>query len=253
MKQLLTLVRVSLLEFMREKIVWICLFIAVALIALSFLLGALSFQEKQRILAHFGWLAIQLSSLGISLFLGSYWLHNEMDRQTCLLILARPIARDQFLLGKFLGVISLSFIIQFSLAFALLALLQFDYNPIYFAQIFMGTFFESTIICALCFLAATFLQPVIALLFGVAFFLVGHWTQEVEFFGRKIKNAFFMSMGQTFQWLSPNLYQMNWRSVYFLENGVSSKQLVWVGFHSLGWILFALCLAIFIFRRKDLV
>ena len=95
MKQLYTLVRVSLLEFMREKIVWICMFIAVALIALSFLLGALSFQEKQRILAHFGWLAIQLSSLGISLFLGSYWLHNEMDRQTCLLILARPIARDQ--------------------------------------------------------------------------------------------------------------------------------------------------------------
>ena len=95
------------------------MFIAVALIALSFLLGALSFQEKQRILAHFGWLAIQLSSLGISLFLGSYWLHNEMDRQTCLLILARPIARDQFLLGKFLGVICLSFIIQFSLAFGM--------------------------------------------------------------------------------------------------------------------------------------
>lgn len=253
MRTLLVLARVSLLEFMREKIVWICMFIAVALISLSFLLGALSFNEKQRILAHFGWLAIQLSSLGISLFLGSYWLHNEMDRQTCLLILARPVARDQFLLGKFLGVVSLSFLVQISLAFALWALLQFDYSLLHFMQIFLGTFLESTIICALCFFAATFLQPVIALLLGLAFFLIGHWTQEVEFFGRKVKNLFFMSLGQTFQWLSPNLYQMNWRSIHFIENGVPMGQMAWVVFHALGWILLSLCLAIYIFRRKDLV
>ena len=62
MKPILALVRISAIEFLKEKIVWICVFSAACLIGLSLILGALSFQEQQRIVAHFGWLA-KLSGL----------------------------------------------------------------------------------------------------------------------------------------------------------------------------------------------
>jgi Cu-processing system permease protein len=253
MTPVLALVKISVIEFLKEKIVWICIFSAACLIGLSLILGSLSFQEQQRIVAHFGWLAIHLSGLAISIFVGSNWLQKEMDQQTCLLVLARPVSRGQFVLGKFLGLWFLLFVVQFLLAIAVWGLVGVQFAFTKNLQVFFGTFAEATLILAICFCSASFLRPALAMLLGVGVFLIGHWMQEIEFFGRKIKEPAYIITAEIVHWISPNLFQMNWRSVYFLENGVSTAQLIWVSFHSMAWILFCLFLATFVFRRKDLV
>ena len=253
LKTLKTLVKLSLLEFVREKVVWIFIFVAVALYGLSLILGALSFSEKQRILSDFGWMTILVSNLGIVLFLGSSWLQKEMTHQTCLMVLARPVSREQFYLGKFLGIWSLSFILQALMALMLWALLHFEYSAAAFSQIFIGTFLEVSLILSLSFFAATFLRSSLAFLFGFGIFLIGHWMQEIEFFGRKAQNLFFVTLGGALKWVTPNLFQMNWRSIYFLENGVPFEQIIWVTFHAIAWILFLASAGNAIFRRRDLV
>ncbi|PIS11375.1 MAG: ABC transporter permease [Bdellovibrio sp. CG10_big_fil_rev_8_21_14_0_10_47_8] len=247
------LIRISFLEFLRDRIVWICFLVGVVLFGFSLILGSLSIQEQQRIMAHFGWMALQLSGLGIGLFLGANWVHKEMDHQTCLLVLARPVSRAQFFLGKYLSVLSLLFMIELILAVFLFGLLRFKMSPVFFLQVFVGTFLEVALIFSLTFFAATFLRPAMAFLWGVGFFLMGHWMQEVEFFGQKTGSAFYFSLGKGVSWFCPNLYQMNWRTVYFLEHGVSETQVLWVLFHSLGWLLLTAVAGILIFRRKDLV
>jgi len=253
MMALRALIRISFLEFIRDRFVWICFLVAMALFGFSMILGSLSFQEQQRILAHFGWLAIQLSGLGVGLFLGANWLHKEMDRQTCLLVLARPISRDQLYLGKYLGILTLIFLLQTVLTLSLFTLLDFKMSAAHFLQVFYGTFLEVALVFSLCFFSAIFLRPALAFLFGVGIFLMGHWMQEVEFFGQKVKSIFYITLGETVSWICPNLYQLNWRSIYFLENGVSSQQMMWVALHSFGWILFCVTAGIALFRRKDLV
>ena len=247
------LIRISFFEFIRDRMVWVCFFVAVALFGLSLILGSLSFQEQQRILAHFGWVAIQLSGLGIGLFLGANWLHKEMDRQTCLLVLARPISRSQLYLGKYLGILLLLILIQTLLAIALLFLLKFNLSPFYFFQVYVGTLIEVGLVFSLTFFAATFLSPALSFFFGVGIFLMGHWMQEIQFFGQKIKSGFYVSLAETVSWLCPNIFQMNWRSIYFLENGVPNEQMAWVLFHAFGWLMLSVSAGMLIFRRKDLV
>jgi ABC-type transport system involved in multi-copper enzyme maturation permease subunit len=253
MNSLRALIRISFLEFIRDRMVWICLFVAVVLFGFSLILGSLSFQEQQRILAHFGWMAIQVSGLGIGLFLGANWLHKEMDRQTCLLVLARPISRSQLYLGKYLGIFLLLFLIQTILAVSLFALLKFNLSLSHFIQVYFGTLMEISLIFSLTFFAATFTSPALAFFFGVGIFLMGHWMQEIEFFGQKVRSEFYVSLAQTVKWICPNLFQMNWRSIYFLENGISNEQIVWVFFHALGWVLLSISAGMLVFRRKDLV
>lgn len=247
------LIRISFFEFIRDRMVWVCVFVAVALFGLSMILGSLSFQEQQRILAHFGWMAIQLSGLGIGLFLGANWLHKEMDRQTCLLVLARPISRAQLYVGKYLGILLLLILVQTVLAIALGFLLNFNLPTNNYLQVYLGTLIEITLVFSLTFFVATFLQPALAFFFGVGIFLMGHWMQEVEFFGQKVKSIFYVGLAQAVSWICPNLFQMNWRSIYFLENGVPKDQVIWVLFHALGWILFSISAGVLVFRRKDLV
>lgn len=247
------LVRLSFLEFLRDRIVWLGLFVAALLFLFSMILGSLSFNEQQRILAHLGWSAIQLSTLVMSLILSANWLHKEMDRQTCLLVLARPVTRAQFLLGKYLPILFLTFLLQFVLAVCLWGLLGFTFTGINFAAVLYGTFLEVAMAFSVCFFLATFMRPTLSFFMGFSIFLIGHWIQEVEFFGRKYKIAVYEQLALWVKWFTPNLFQYNWRSVYFLENGVSGEQVLWGTVHATGWLLFLVLAAIFIFRRKDLV
>lgn len=100
-----SVVRLSLLEFLHEKIVWIFIFFCRCSLWIesdfgsAFVRGTAA--NHRRILV--GW-PFSLPGLVLFFSLGSGWLHKELDRQTCLLVLARPVSRTQFFLGKFLGI-----------------------------------------------------------------------------------------------------------------------------------------------------
>ncbi len=247
------LIRLSFLEFIRDRIVWMGVFVAVLLFMFSLILGSLSFNEQQRILAHLGWAAIQLSTLVMSLILSANWLHKEMDRQTCLLVLARPVTRAQFLLGKFLPIFFLTLALQVVLAIALWALLGFTFPAGNMLAVLYGTFLEVSMAFAVGFFLATFMRPTLSFFVGFAIFLMGHWVQEVEFFGRKFKIEAYENLAKLVKWFTPNLFQYNWRSIYFLENGVSNSHLAWATLHAVGWLSFLVLASILVFRRKDLV
>lgn len=247
------LLRLSFLEFSRDRIVWIGCFVALLLFGFTLILGALSFHEQQRILSHLGWATIEIATLGTSLILAASWLHKELDRQTCLLVLARPVSRGQFLVGKFLPILVLTFVLQFILAMCLWALLGFTYSGKYFLQVFFGTFLQVGMVFSVCFLSATVLRPTLAFFVGIGVYLIGNWVQEIEFFGKKYNIEFYENMAHFSKWAFPNLFQYNWRSVHFLENGVPTEQILWGTLHAFGWILFSVSVAILIFRRRDLV
>jgi Cu-processing system permease protein len=247
------LVRNSFREFLRERFVLVSLFVALFLFGFSQILGALSFDERIRILAHFGYLGIYLSGMGIAIFLGALTMHKEMEKQTCLLVLSRPVTRTQFLLSKFVAILALVTLIDFILLVFLKLLLGSAFAEDKMFLVWMGIWLEQTILLALALLGSVTLRASLAILMSIGVVLIGHWVEEVDFFARKVQDPLFLMVSKVAKTILPNLYQMNWRSVYFLEKGVSNDQIGWVLLHSAGWILFCLSLASFAFRRKDLV
>src|SRR5688572_46674 len=97
------LAKTSFRELVRERVFWLVAGLAIFLLCLSLLLGELSFDERERLLWDFGLAAAEIGALAMALFSGSYLIPREVERQTCLLILAKPVSRFQFLLGKWLG------------------------------------------------------------------------------------------------------------------------------------------------------
>lgn len=253
MSPMLVIAKNSFREYIRDRVVLICGFVALVLLALSILLGALSFAEQQRILAHLGLTAIHLSGLGIVCFIGAFALHKEMERQTCLLVLARPVSRVQFLIGKWLGVFALMIVMWAILSLILALLLKFSFPAVNYVVVIYGLLVELTLLLALSFFGSTFLRPIIALLFTFGVYLIGNWIEEFSYFGKKIQDSAYVLMSDILEKIAPNLYEMNWRSVYFLENGVPGSKVLWITVHGLGWTLLFLVLAVFVFRRKDIV
>lgn len=256
MYKVLALARTTLREMLREKVFMVVVLIAVGLLGLSFLLGALSLAEQRKILADFGFLAIQVALLGISLFTGSYMLAKEIEKQTCLLILSRPVTRAQFIFGKILGVLALNTILVISLAIVLMFLLGLFQQPQYllsFFEICLSLWFEGAVLLGLAICFSLVVRPVLALGAGFMFFLLGHWLGDLQFFAQKSQEESFVMIVKVLHWISPNFYRMNWKSAYFLENGIPAGNVLWMLGHATGWILLVVLLTTFLFRRKDIV
>lgn len=256
MAKVWALARTTLREMLREKIFLVVVLIAMALLTLSFLLGALSFAEQRKILADFGFLAIQVAALGISLFSGSYLLAKEIEKQTCLLILSRPVSREQFILGKILGVLSLNTLLLAALGIVLWVLLGLWKEPqvwLAFFEICLSLWFESAVILCLVICLSLIVRPVLALGAGFMVFLLGHWLGDLAFFAEKSKEELFIQAVKVFHWITPNLYRMNWKSAYFLENGIPAQNILWMLAHMTGWAILLILATNFFFRRKDIV
>ena len=240
-------------ELIREKFFLVIVFVAVFLIALSLLLGELSFDEAQKILADIGLTAVQISSMGLALFAGSYLLSREIEKQTCLLMLSRPISRTEFLLGKFGGIVLLISLLNLTLPWALLTLLNRWELAGNMAKIVLSIWLEALVVLALVFMFSVFLRPVLAVLVGVVIFLCGSWLEDMSFFAKRSHDAFFTVASDIAKWSLPNFYRFNWKNYFFLEKGIESKEVFQLLLHYIPWIAIFLILAIAIFRRKDIV
>lgn len=253
MRKLTSLFRVGFLEMYREKILWVGIASCVILFLASLLLGALSFDERNRILFHFGFLAIHLSGVFFAVAIGSQMVHREINRQTCLLVLSRPVGRGLFLISKGLVLLAAWFL-QASILFVLMSLLLQEYFDLSsFVTVFWGTFLEVSIVISVAFFFSVFSSPFVAGTLSFSVFLIGHGVQSVSHFAEKIKDDNLLLAVKVSEWLFPQLHLLNWRSVYFVQDPVSEQTLLWASLHSVGWILLIWCLAILIFRRRDLV
>ena len=194
--------------------------------------------------------------LGISLFSGAYLLAKEIEKQTCLLILSRPVTRDQFILGKIFGVLALNTLLMIFLGVLLWALLGLWNEPQLwgsFAEICLSLWFESAVILGLVIWLSLVVRPVLALSSGFVIFLLGHWLGDLAFFAEKSKEAVFIQAVKVLHWIVPNLYRLNWKSAYYLEKGLSGSDVLWMAAHMTGWFLIYILLTNFFFRRKDIV
>jgi len=80
-------------EFVRNKFLYIILGLAAGLIMLSIVLVQLTITQTSKVFIDEGLTVIEIFGLITTLFLGSYLLYNEIQKNTILLILSKNPSR----------------------------------------------------------------------------------------------------------------------------------------------------------------
>jgi Cu-processing system permease protein len=251
--KVLILGKTFLLELLREKLLFGAIIIAIVLSILSAILGSLSFAEKSRIIFHLSISATHLVTLGLVIFFGASSLHKEVEKQTCLLVLARPVTRTQFYIGKFLAISGLVLIVNLILGTLIFFITPESMNLFNLLVIFLGVYLEILVVLALSLFFSVFLSVPVALFAAVGTFLLGHWLPELAFFASKSESHVFKVIADIVHWTCPHLFKLNWRSFEYLTEGVSEQTIVWGLLHSLAWISLLITVGSRIWRQKDLV
>src|SRR5947199_3851815 len=90
-------------EAVRDRVLYNLVVFALLLIAGAIFLGELSAGQEAKIIVDLGLSAILLFGVFIAIFVGVGLVYKEIERRTLYAILAKPVSRAEFLLGKYLG------------------------------------------------------------------------------------------------------------------------------------------------------
>jgi len=90
-------------ESVRERVLYNLLFFAVVLTLSSLVLKQLSLRQDEKIVKDVGLAAMDFFGTLIAVFIGVGLVSKEIERRSLYPLLAKPLSRDEFFVGKFLG------------------------------------------------------------------------------------------------------------------------------------------------------
>ena len=90
-------------ETIRERVLYNLVFFAILMTLSGLLMGELSIREDERIIKNIGLAAMDVFGTLIAIFIGVGLVSKEIEKRSLYPLLAKPLSRGEFLVGKFCG------------------------------------------------------------------------------------------------------------------------------------------------------
>lgn len=251
-KKILIIAKNTLTETIRERILYATLAFAALTIAATLLAGSISLGQDMRVIQTFGLTALLVFLLVIAVFTGSQILHRESDRRTIYLTLSKPVTRETFYLGKFIGICSVILVCATVMGVIFIALLWTKGSAFPTAVLPAIGFMilEIWLVVALGMLFSGFTSPLMSVIYTFGFVLIGHSATTIQLISQKSDSVVKYLLQGVYYGL-PNLEKFNLRNdvVYSLSPDLA-QGLGIIGYF-VGYSLLLLVLGVVIFRRHE--
>jgi ABC-type transport system involved in multi-copper enzyme maturation permease subunit len=252
MKTLATIARTTFKETIRDKVLYSLLVFAVLAISASLLAGSVSLGQDIRVIQDFGLTAILVFLLVITIFIGTQTVYREVEQKTIYLTLSKPVGREVFYLGKFLGIaltVAVSGIIMGAL---LLGVLWFK-SHIFFTPVVWATVFivmEAWLLIAVGLLFSAFTSPLSSAVYTFGLALIGHSATTIWTIAQN-SSSFLKYVLQFVYYAFPNLEKFNLRNEVIYNFQPDAAQIVTIIIYFLAYTGALLLLGMSIFRRDE--
>jgi ABC-type transport system involved in multi-copper enzyme maturation permease subunit len=210
-------------EAIRNKILYIILLFAVLLIASSIFLSTLALDAAIPVIKNLGLSAINVFGLLVAMFIGVSLIPQEVESKTIYMIVSQGVARWQFVLGKFLGLlltvyamVALMSLLFFGVLLAMVG--PHDDTYLWMLKAIFMQLFEMLIIVSVAILFSSFSTPILSAMLTLIVYIIGNMTNdfwdfirlESEKVGAYAPNVLFYK----FIWsLCPHLDMLNLKKV----------------------------------------
>jgi ABC-type transport system involved in multi-copper enzyme maturation permease subunit len=207
-------------ESVRDKVLYNLVLFAVLLIAASFLLGQLTAGQDAKIIKDLGLAATSLFGLFIAVFIGIGLVWKEVERRSIYSLLAKPIPRSTFVLGKYLGLVLTLAVNIAVMAAALYAVLAYMHwatpeqirrtweapatDPALLAAIAL-IFVQLALVTAIALFFSTFSSPLLSAVFTFSLYIVGHFGADLKHFENVVESRPVAYLARAVYYLLPNL------------------------------------------------
>lgn len=200
------------LEVVRDRILYVVGVFAIVMVMAITLLPQVAAGTEDKLILDTGLAAINLLSLFVVVFIGTGLINKEIEKKTVLVLIAKPVSRLEFILGKHLGLSLVMAVLIGSLTAVMLSLLAlsgvpFQLNLMLLAVLFM--FLEMVLLIAAAMLFGTITSTVLATLMTLAIFAVGHETRNILELDKIAESESFRRIAEGLFLVLPDLERLN--------------------------------------------
>ncbi len=242
-------------EAIRDRILYLLLFFAVAGLAFSRFLALITVGDRLRIITDVGLASISIFGILMAILMGTGLVYKEIDKRTVYTLLSTPIHRYQFLLGKFLGLAMTLLVMVFlmSIIFFIIVGLHGGATGIPMLTALAFIFLELILITAAAMMFSCFSTPILSSLYSLAFYMIGHLSWGLKIFLEKMESGFDKAVVHILYLVLPDLENFNFRTEVVHDLQIPSEIFLPALGYGLLYTAFLLLLAVAIFRRRDFI
>ena len=185
MSRVLIVARNTFREAVRDRVLYNLVFFALLMIASAVVVGQISMDIETVVMISLGLSAISLIGLLIAVFTGVGLVSKEIDKRTLHAVLAKPLRRWEFLIGKFAGLAATLGVNTLAMAAGLfLALWMVKHSLVHGdAVVLVAVYFillKLMLVVALAMLFSCFTSPLLAILFTGGLYVAGLFVSELR-------------------------------------------------------------------------
>jgi len=201
-------------EAVRDRVLYNLVFFALLMIGAAILVGQISIGIERLVIINLGLSAISIFGLVMAIFIGVGLVSKEIEKRTLYSLLARPVRRWEFLVGKYAGLV---LTLAVNTAFMTLGLglaLYYVGRPYVAADalILVAVYFillELALVTALALFFSCFSSPMLSTLFTLGIYITGLFASDIREFGELMKNPGLKIAMRVLYYIVPNFHNFN--------------------------------------------
>ena len=240
-------------ESLRDKILYNLVLFAGLLIGLSVLLADLSITEHHKVIVDMGLAAINLIGIIIAIFVGISLVNKEIERRTIYTIMARPISRAYFIMGKYIG-LALTLFVNMAIMLVVFILTLWLYHVPIQPSIFQAValiFVEILIVTAIALFFSSFSSATLSAIFTLGLYVIGHLTADLQAVVAKSDSGLIKSLVGLLYYVCPNLEMLNIKGQAAVGIVAAPEYVMMASLYGVMYAGFLLTGACLIFQQRD--
>ena len=201
-------------EAVRDRVLYNLVFFALLMMGAAILVGQISIDIEETVIISLGLTAISVIGLFIAIFIGVGLVSKEMDKRTLYALLAKPVKRWEFLLGKFAGLVMTLGVNTAAMTVGLYLALWTVKHGLTTSdfQILVAVYLiwlKLALIVALAMLFSSFTTPFLAILFSAGIYVAGVYADELRTMKAIDLSETTMKMFRGISYVLPNFENFN--------------------------------------------
>ncbi|MCJ8283059.1 MAG: ABC transporter permease [Rivularia sp. ALOHA_DT_140] len=246
----------SFREVVRDRILYIIVFYAIILAIAVNLLPQLAAATEDKMFLDLGLAVMSTLSLIIAVFVGTGLISKEIEKRTILMLIAKPISRNEFIIGKFLGLSTVLGLLVTAMNIIYLIFLQLNSIAYSITSIVVNAIFlilQLSLISAIAIAFGVFTGSILATALTFAVYLMGNITQDLLKLARISENPGLEKITQALYLILPDLSRLDLKNepVYGFTALPDLTTLFTNAGYSLLYSAMLLAIAAVIFSRKQ--
>src|SRR5215470_9364971 len=201
-------------EAVRDRVLYNLIFFALVMIGAAILVGQISIGIERLVIVNLGLSAISIFGLIMAIFIGVGLVYKEIERRTLYTLLAKPVHRWEFLVGKYAGLL-LTLVVN--TAFMMLGLAAalwyvagtFQRSDVTIVVAVYFILLELALVTALALFFSCFSSPMLSTLFTLGIYLTGVFASDIREFGEFTGSPILKAITKTVYYLVPNFHNFN--------------------------------------------